>query len=185
MIQFGLGVLIDRALLSKRFFGIWRGIIIMTVTNRMNARALTTGVSMLLGVALWAGFMLVGGTPRALGDDAKTADVLKSIKGTWTSDADGIDSKWTFDGMMLKASVNGADYTCKVKFDPEAKPHATIDLTIEDGPEDAKGKVSKAIYKLEGEKLTLCVSLPGKDRPKAFEQTPDEAYLFDLKKKKE
>jgi uncharacterized protein (TIGR03067 family) len=157
----------------------------MTVTNRMNARALTTGMSMLLVVVFWTSFMLVGGTSRALGDDSKTAEVLKSIKGTWTSDGDGIDSKWTFDGETLKASVNGVDYTCKVKFDTDAKPHATIDLTIEDGPDEAKGKVSKAIYKLDGEKLTLCVSLPGKDRPKAFEQSPDEAYLFDLKKKKD
>jgi uncharacterized protein (TIGR03067 family) len=156
----------------------------MTMTNRTSTRAFATGVSMLLAVALWASFLLVGGTSRALGDEKKVAEVLKSIKGTWASDADGIDSKWTFEGETLKASVNGADYTCKVKVDPDAKPHATIDLTIDEGPEDSKGKVSKAIYKLDGEKLTLCVSHPGKDRPKAFEQSPDEAYLFELKKQK-
>ena len=54
------------------------------------------------------------------------------------------------------------DYTCKGKIDADAKPHATIDLVIEDGPEEAKGKTSKGIYKLDGEKLTLCVSAPGK-----------------------
>jgi uncharacterized protein (TIGR03067 family) len=156
----------------------------MTVTNRTNTRACATGVSMLLTVALWASFMLVGGGARALGDEKKVAEVLKSIKGTWAPDADGIDSKWTFDGDTLKASVNGADYTCKVKLDPEAKPHSTIDLTINEGPEDSKGKISKAIYKLDGEKLTLCVSLPGKDRPKEFEQTEGEAFLFKLKKEK-
>jgi uncharacterized protein (TIGR03067 family) len=156
----------------------------MPVTNRMSTRAITTGVSTLLLLGLCASLMLVGGTARASGDEKKVAEVLKSIKGTWVSDADGLDSKWTFDGESLKASVNGSDYTCKVKFDPEAKPHATFDLTIDDGPEDAKGKISKAIYKLDGEKLTLCVSLPGKDRPKAFEQAPDEAYLFELKKQK-
>jgi uncharacterized protein (TIGR03067 family) len=156
----------------------------MAVTNRMSTRAFTTGVSMLLSVGLWTSLMLVGGADRALGDETKAAEVLKSIKGTWTTDGDGIDSKWTFDGETLKASVNGADYTCKVKVDPEAKPHAAIDLTIDEGPEDSKGKVSKAIYKLNGEKLTLCVSLPGKDRPKEFEQSPDEAFLFELKKQK-
>jgi uncharacterized protein (TIGR03067 family) len=156
----------------------------MPVTNRMSTRAFTTGVSTLLLLGLCASLMLVGGTARALGDEKKAEDVLKSIKGTWTSDADGLDSKWTFDGESVKASVNGTDYTCKVKVDPEAKPHATIDLTIDDGPEEAKGKISKAIYKLDGEKLTLCVSQPGKDRPKAFEHTPDEAYLFELKKQK-
>jgi uncharacterized protein (TIGR03067 family) len=156
----------------------------MTVTIRINTRAFTTGASLLLAVVFCASFLVVGGASRALGDEKKVAEVLKSIKGTWASDADGIDSKWTFEGETLKATVNGADYTCKVKVDPDAKPLATMDLTIDEGPEDSKGKVSKAIYKLDGEKLTLCVSMPGKDRPKAFEQSPDEAYLFELKKQK-
>jgi uncharacterized protein (TIGR03067 family) len=146
----------------------------MTVTNRMSGRAFTLGVSL----------MLVGGAARALGDEKKATEVLKSIKGTWTSDGDGIDSQWAFDGEAVKATVNGTEYVCKVKVDPDAKPHATLDLTIDDGPDEAKGKISKGIFKLEGEKLTLCVSTPGKERPKAFEQSPDEAYLFELKKKK-
>jgi uncharacterized protein (TIGR03067 family) len=166
------------------FFVSLRGIIMMIMTNRMSTRTLTTGASLLLAVALWASFPLVAGASRALGDEKKVAEVLKSIKGTWVSDGDGPDAKWTFDGETLKASVNGADYTCKVKVDPDSKPHATMDLTIDEGPEDSKGKVSKAIYKLDGEKLTLCVSHPGKDRPKAFEGSPDEAYLFELKKQK-
>ena len=106
------------------------------------------------------------------------------MKGTWVSARRMIDSKWTFEGETLKATVNGLDYTCKVKLDPKAKP-ATIDFIIDEGPEDAKGKTSKCIYKLDGEKLTLCVSLPGKDRPKEFEQTEGESFLFELKKEKE
>ena len=112
----------------------------------------------------------------------EAADALKTLKGTWVTD-EGIDSKWTFEGESLKASVNGLDYTCKVKVDPKAKP-ATLDLVIDEGPEDAKGKTSKCIYKLEGEKLILCVSLPGKDRPKEFEQNEGESYVFELKKEK-
>ena len=71
-----------------------------------------------------------------------------------------------------------------MKIDTEAKPFATIDLVIDEGPEDAKGKTSKGIYKLDGEKLTICVSAPGKDRPKEFTQVEDEAYLFAMKKQK-
>ena len=59
-----------------------------------------------------------------------------------------------------------------------------LDLIIDEGPEDAKGKTSKCIYKLDGEKLILCVSLPGKDRPKEFEQSEGESFLFELKKEK-
>ena len=61
---------------------------------------------------------------------------------------------------------------------------AGADFVQENGPEDAKGKMSKAIYKLDGEKLTICVSAPGKDRPKELMQVEDEAYLFTLKKQK-
>jgi uncharacterized protein (TIGR03067 family) len=77
------------------------------------------------------------------------------------------------------------DYTCKVKIDVDAKPNPTLDLMIDEGPEDAKGKLSKCIYKLDGEKLTVCVSAPGKERPKEFVPAEDEAYLFELKKAKD
>lgn len=107
------------------------------------------------------------------------------MKGTWVAAEDeGIDSKWTFDGEMLKASVNGIDYKCKIKLDPKAKPHATADFVIDDGPEEAKGQTAKCLYKIDGDKLTLCVSMPGKDRPKEFEQAEGEVFLFKLKKEK-
>ena len=60
------------------------------------------------------------------------------------------------------------EYTCKGKVDKDAKPLPRIDLVIEDGPEEAKGKTSKGIYKLDGEKLTLCVSVPGKRSAQGF-----------------
>ena len=158
----------------------------MTLMNAIDTRMPRIGTAILMALAIWAGFSPVGGTAIALADDDKSsAEALKSIKGTWVPDEDaGIDSKWTFDGETLKASVNGIDYTCKVKLDPKAKPHATADLVINDGPEEAKGQTSRCLYKLDGEKLTLCVSLPGKDRPKEFEQAEGEAFLFKLKKEK-
>lgn len=150
----------------------------MAFLKRISPRASATGLAAVMTAALalgWAG-------ARALAADESPADALKSLKGTWVSD-EGIDSTWTFEGETLKATVNGLDYTCKVKVDPKAKP-ATIDLSIDEGPEDAKGKTSKCIYKLEGGKLILCVSLPGKDRPKEFEQNEGESYVFELKKEK-
>ncbi len=156
----------------------------MAFVNRMHSRsrALATGLTALLTLAVGAALVLGGGGSRALAADETATDALKTLKGTWVSD-EGIDSSWTFDGETLKATVNGLDYTCKVKVDPKAKPMA-LDLLIDEGPEDAKGKTSKCIYKLDGEKLILCVSLPGKDRPKEFEQSEGEAYLFELKKEK-
>src|SRR5262249_4252192 len=123
--------------------------------------------------------------PAQSADNASSPEALKALQGIWVpADDQGIDSKWTFEGDVLKATVNGTDYTCKVKIDPAAKPHATIDLAIEEGPEDSKGKDSKGLFKLQGDKLTLCVSLPGKDRPKAFETAEGESHLFALKKEK-
>jgi len=158
----------------------------MALTNPMGTRMSRSGLAILLVLTIWAGFSLAGGAAIALADDDKSSsDALKALKGTWVAaEEDGIDSKWTFDGETLKASVNGIDYTCKVKIDPKAKPHTTVDLTINEGPEEAKGKTSQCLYKLDGDKLTLCVSLPGKDRPKEFEQTEGEAFLFKLKKEK-
>ena len=84
----------------------------------------------------------------------------------------------------MEVSVNGQDYTGKIKVDDKAKPHSTLDIAISDGPEESKGKTGKAIYKLDGEKLIVAVSHPGGERPKDFEPQPDEVYVFELKKEK-
>jgi uncharacterized protein (TIGR03067 family) len=146
----------------------------MALLTRTGSRAWATGLAAILVIGGAAGV--------AAADDVSPADALKALKGTWISE-DGIDSTWTFEGETLKASVNGMDYTCKVKADPKAKP-MTLDLLIDEGPEDTKGKTSKCIYKFDGEKLVLCVSMPGKDRPKEFETSEGDSYVFELKKEK-
>jgi len=117
-------------------------------------------------------------------DDAAKSSALKAIQGTWaTSENDSIDAKWEFKGEILKASVNGMEYVGKIKVDDQAKPHSTLDIELTDGPEDAKGKTAKGLFKLDGEKLVIAVATPGRDRPKDFEPVPDEVYLFEMKKK--
>lgn len=121
---------------------------------------------------------------KAGAEDAPSA-ALKALEGTWvTSETDALDAKWIFKGDALETTVNGMEYAGKVKVDDKAKPHATLDIELTSGPEDAKGKTAKAVYKLEGEKLVVAVSVPGHDRPKDFEPAPDEVYLFELKKQK-
>jgi uncharacterized protein (TIGR03067 family) len=123
--------------------------------------------------------------PRSPGDGAAESPALKAIQGTWvTSENSNLEAKWVFKGEILTASVNGTDYEGKVKVDDKAKPHATLDIELTEGPEDAKGKIAKAVYKLDGEKLVVSVSAPGHDRPKDFEPQPDEVYVFELKKEK-
>ena len=128
----------------------------------------------------------LGNITGAKGDDASTlSPAFKSVQGVWrTDEGDILDSKWTFKGEELKASVNGTDYAAKVKIDDKAKPHPTMDLELTDGPGDAKGKTAKAIYKVEGEKLIVAVSVPGGDRPTDYEPSGDEIHLFEMKKQK-
>ncbi len=58
-----------------------------------------------------------------------------------------------------------------VKIDPTAKPEKTIDFHIDDGPDDAKGKTSKGIYKLEDDNNTFVFCMrPEGDRPDKYEQ---------------
>lgn len=110
---------------------------------------------------------------------------LKSLAGTWASDgSDGINAEWTFDGNKLTASVNGNDYKAEIKVDANAKPHATMDLTITESPEgDGGNRVGKAIYKLDGNKILICVSMPGQNRPEEFTTIDEVQYKFELKKK--
>jgi uncharacterized protein (TIGR03067 family) len=151
----------------------------MTEITRKSARPAVLGSALLLLAAVWSGL----NANRAAADE-KAPAASKPFIGIWVADGDGIDSKWTFEAETFKASVQGTDYSGKVKFEIGAKPHSTVDLMIDDGPDESKGKTSKCIFKLDGDKLKLCVSLPGKDRPKEFEQVDGEAYLFELKKEK-
>ncbi len=150
----------------------------MNMTKRLMGLAMAFGLGSLIHAA-------GVGTVSATADDATASAAVKAIQGTWvTSENDSLDAKWAFKGDSVEVSVNGQEYTGKIKVDDQAKPHSTLDIAISDGPEEAKGKTGKAIYKLDGEKLVIAVSIPGHDRPKEFEGVPDEVYRFELKKQK-
>ena len=150
----------------------------MTTTNWTKHGVLACALGLLATAAAFA--------PRcAVADDSAASPALKALEGTWTtSETDSLDAKWIFKGDVVEVSVNGMEYKGKVKIDDKAKPHATLDVAVTEGPDESKGKTGKGIFKLDGEKLVLSVSQPGHDRPKDFEPVPDEVYVFELKKKK-
>src|SRR5437868_2028233 len=124
-----------------------------------------THVIRICGLAAFAALtasIALASTPGSPGDGATESPALKAIQGTWvSSENSNFDAKWVFKGAILTASVNGMDYEGKVKIDDKAKPHPTLDIELTEGPEDAKGKIAKAIYKLDGEKLVVSVAVPG------------------------
>lgn len=138
-------------------------------------------------ITRWAGLalaLIVTSAPALRADDAKVEGDLKKLQGTWVRAGDeGPDSRWVFEGNSLKASVQGMEYVCKISVDEKAKPHATIDIEIKEGPGDAAGKSVKGIYKFDGDKLVLAVSPPPIDtRPADFQPVQDQSHVFALKK---
>jgi uncharacterized protein (TIGR03067 family) len=58
----------------------------------------------------------------------------------------------------------------------------TIDFTPDDGP--AKGKTLPGIFKIEGDKLTICFTSAGNARPKDFKSGDRNVVLATYERKK-
>jgi uncharacterized protein (TIGR03067 family) len=59
------------------------------------------------------------------------------------------------------------DSTCKLD---ATKQPPQIDMIGTEGAN--KGKAAQGIYKLDGDRLTICYTMPGQDRPMQFESKP-------------
>ena len=127
------------------------------------------------------------------GDDDAVRKELKALQGTWKAVAleaggqplpkaavpdftytIGTDGKAT--GKMAKS-----EYTAKLTVNPDKDPK-TIDNVHESGTQN--GKKQFGVYKLEGDKLTVCMTPPGAavaDRPKDFstKDTTNVVFVFE------
>ena len=121
-------------------------------------------------------------------------DEVKALQGKWLVKEHEHGGKKTAAKVLanLSLEVSGSKMTTRdagnlkegtsiVAIDAKAKP-ATLDLKVESGSD--AGKVVKAIYKLEGDTLTICVAEPGKDRPKAFAAREASGHTLMVFKKK-
>jgi len=142
-------------------------------------------------LALAAVALTVVAASALAADDDK--DEWKKLNGTWIAaegeaggqplPADNI-PKLTLimkDGTyeVKTADVNDKG---KLKVDPKQKPKH-VDIEGVDGPN--AGKVFKAIYEIDGDKLKVCYDLGGGDRPKAFKTSAGSSeFLLVFKREK-
>jgi uncharacterized protein (TIGR03067 family) len=106
------------------------------------------------------------------------ADDRQALEGTWTCAAATIDgSPLAADTAKLLKLTLTADrfktqrgeqvlFDSTYTIDPTKEPKQ-IDMIGTEG--DLKGKPALGIYKLDGDKLTLCYTMPGNERPAKFE----------------
>ena len=136
-------------------------------------------------LAAFALAVSLGGTALAADDKANAAD-LKAMVGKWKIEKTILSGKDITD--VIKDAkfeiMEGGKYT--LEFGPEkdagtftvdaTKKLREMDVKPTGGP--LKGKLVKAIYKLDGDTLTMCYDHDAGDRPKAFESKEGTNLLF-------
>jgi uncharacterized protein (TIGR03067 family) len=131
-----------------------------------------------MGLAL--GALLVAGASVRGADDKDGGD-LKKLEGKWTTPSgEGGKVTYTFKGNKLKIEAPSRSYEMTITLDATAKPDKTIDLKIDEAPDDAKGKTSKGIYKFDGDAKFIFCFRPEGDRPTKYEQIGYEQIVSEL-----
>ena len=130
-----------------------------------------------------AGFVLLVAAEPAR--DAAAVD-LKKLQGTWRMDELEINGQQVPEEkrkdtiLVIKddkyiIKIKDKTYETTFKLDPSKDPKE-IDMFFPDGPNAPK--VSKGIYRLDGDTFQLCrAQAPGEDRPRDFVTTADSGLF--------
>lgn len=149
--------------------------------------------------------ILTANIPLRAADGPKAKAVTKEIKrleGTWIVVSEEVNGRklneaeinaQSNEPMVIKGNTlrefkgDGATLNSEFKIDPTAKPK-TLDLAVISATGDLKkyeGKRSRAIYKLDGDRLKVCWTLFAveRERPKEFATKPDSGLLLSVYKR--
>ncbi len=112
---------------------------------------------------------------------------MKTFQGSWTitaletegnpmSSAVFGESKIIVTGDRFTTVSMGAAYNGTLRVDDAATPK-TVDLLFTDGPH--AGLTSPGIYKMRGDRWTICLGFAGMSRPTAFKTTPGSGHALE------
>jgi RNA polymerase sigma-70 factor (ECF subfamily) len=135
---------------------------------------------------------LFAATAAAARADDPTADEVKKLQGEWVAvQVELRGNKLAKDeAMTMRCAVKGRDMTFRETDKPGRERRKTfqvepskapkqIDITSLDGQE--KGTTAACIYRLDGDRLTLCIPYFVKDssvRPKEFKSGADDGLML-------
>jgi uncharacterized protein (TIGR03067 family) len=112
---------------------------------------------------------------------------MRELDGVWMCESATVNGR-KLDGATaksLKLTLKGDQYKTErgdqVLFDSTYAVSDSVDPSHIDmvGIGELAGKSGKGIYKIEDDRLTMCYTMPGKDRPRAFaSEEGTEAYLM-------
>ena len=116
------------------------------------------------------------------------ASDLDKLQGTWNVKSLEADGKKmpavAFNGAHLVIRKNtftsvgmGATYEGALEMDPGQHPK-TFDLLFTAGPE--KGNRNLGIYKLDGDRWTICLATRGTQRPASFATKPNTGFMLEI-----
>lgn len=129
------------------------------------------------------GLLVVGSAPA----DEKQSGGKDSFEGTWKLTSVEINAQSVSMEKLQEArlTVQGPKYSLILGDTRLEMTHAlfsdkqpkAMDLTVAEGPE--KDQIFRAIYKLDGDTLTVCRNIqPGVDRPAEFGTRPDSGLML-------
>jgi uncharacterized protein (TIGR03067 family) len=112
---------------------------------------------------------------------------MTELDGVWNCESGIVNGKKLDDDMAnsLRLTLKGEQYKTESNFGVLFDSTYSIDTQPEPkhiemmGIGELAGKTAKGIYVLDQNLLTMCYTMPGKERPKAFESTEgSEAHLI-------